>query len=113
MGKSLRGTQHVTAAVGYVRLHGRNYKEWFQATNRNDRYNYLYKPEELEGWKDKIDQISKKAEKTYVVANNHYKGQAPVNALQLKNMLSGKRVKAPAPLIEHYPNELKGVAELL
>jgi len=43
LGKSVGRTQHVTAAVGYVRLHGRNYKEWFQADNRNDRYNYLYK----------------------------------------------------------------------
>jgi uncharacterized protein YecE (DUF72 family) len=36
-----------------VRLHGRNYKEWFQAENRNDHYKYPYKPKELEGWKTK------------------------------------------------------------
>jgi len=57
LGKSFDGTQYVTAPVGYVRLHGRNYKEWFQADNRNDRYNYLYKRTELEGWKDKITKI--------------------------------------------------------
>ncbi|HZU32137.1 MAG TPA: DUF72 domain-containing protein [Candidatus Angelobacter sp.] len=109
LGKSLRGTQHVTAQVGYVRLHGRNYKEWFQADNRNDRYNYLYKPKELEGWKEKINDISQKAEKTFVVTNNHYKGQAAVNALELKNMLSGTKVKIPEPLVEHYPEQLKGI----
>jgi len=43
--------------------------------NRNDRYNYLYKPKELEGWKEKITQIADKAEKTFVVVNNHYKGK--------------------------------------
>jgi uncharacterized protein YecE (DUF72 family) len=53
LGKSLRGTAHVTAPAGYVRLHGRNYKEWFQAENRNDHYKYPYKPKELEGWKTK------------------------------------------------------------
>jgi uncharacterized protein YecE (DUF72 family) len=110
LGKSLRGTQHVTAPVGYVRLHGRNYKEWFQADNRNDRYNYLYKPKELEGWKDKIADIAERAEKTFVVANNHYKGQAAVNALELKSMLGHTKVKAPEPLIAHYPEQLRNIS---
>jgi uncharacterized protein YecE (DUF72 family) len=111
LGKSLRATEHVTAPVGYVRLHGRNYQEWFQSDNRNDRYNYLYKPRELEGWKDKITHISEQTNKTYVITNNHYKGQAPVNALELKSMLSGKRVKAPKQLIEHYPDQLRTITE--
>lgn len=111
LGKSLGGTAHVTAPVGYVRLHGRNYKEWFQADNRNDRYNYLYKPRELEGWKEKITRIGAQTDKTYAVANNHFKGQAAVNALELKNMLSGKPVKAPKPLIEHYSEQLTAITE--
>lgn len=101
----------MTAPVGYVRLHGRNYKEWFQADNRNDRYNYLYKPKELEGWKERITHIGQQTEKTFVVANNHFKGQAAVNALELKNMLSGERVKAPKPLVEHYSEQLMAIAE--
>jgi uncharacterized protein YecE (DUF72 family) len=111
LGKSLRGTAHVTAPVGYVRLHGRNYKEWFQADNRNDRYNYLYKPKELEGWKERITQIGAQTDKTFVVANNHFKGQAAVNALELKNMLSGERVKAPKPLVEHYSEQLSDIGD--
>ena len=111
LGKSLRPTQHATAPVGYVRLHGRNYKEWFQADNRNDRYNYLYKPRELEGWKDKITHIAQQTEKTFVVANNHYKGQAAVNALELKKMLFGTKVKAPKLLVEHYPEQLRDIAD--
>jgi uncharacterized protein YecE (DUF72 family) len=110
LGKSLRGTQHVTAPVGYVRLHGRNYKEWFQADNRNDRYNYLYKPKELEGWKDKVTHIAEQTQKTYVVTNNHYKGQAAVNALELKKMLGGKDIRAPKTLVDHYPEQLKDIA---
>jgi len=111
LGKSLGRTEHVTAPVGYVRLHGRNYKEWFQADNRNDRYDYLYKRTELEGWKDKITHISLRTDKTYVIANNHHVGQAPVNALELKNMLSGKRVKAPKTLVDHYPTQLGEIAD--
>jgi uncharacterized protein YecE (DUF72 family) len=111
LGKSIRGTEHVTSPVGYVRLHGRNYKEWFQSDNRNDRYNYLYKPKELEGWKEKIVNISRNSEKTFAITNNHYLGQAAVNALELKNMLSGRKVKAPQTLVERYPRELKEISE--
>jgi uncharacterized protein YecE (DUF72 family) len=113
LGASLRGTQHVTAPVGYVRLHGRNYKEWFQSDNRNDRYNYLYKPQELEAWKDKTIRIAEQAKKTYVIANNHYKGKALVNSLQLKHMLSAKKqkVKAPEILVENYPAELQEICD--
>lgn len=114
LGQSLRATEHVTAPVGYVRLHGRNYQEWFQPEgrgSRNDRYNYLYKPKELEGWKDRITHIAQQTDKTYVIANNHFRGQAPVNALELKSMLSGKKVKAPKPLVDHYPEQLQNITD--
>jgi uncharacterized protein YecE (DUF72 family) len=110
LGRAVRGTEHTTSSVGYVRLHGRNYKEWFQADNRDDRYNYLYTPKQLEPWKEKIQRLGDKVERTFVVTNNHYKGKAAVNALELKQMLNGRKVKAPATLIEHYP-ELKDFAD--
>jgi uncharacterized protein YecE (DUF72 family) len=62
-------------------------------TIRNDRYNYLYKPKELEGWKENATHIAEWAEKTFVVANNHSKGQAAVNALELKSMLGQPKSK--------------------
>jgi uncharacterized protein YecE (DUF72 family) len=102
LGASLRATKHVTSPVGYVRLHGRNYKEWFQADNRDDRYNYLYKPDELKGWAEKIRSVEQKSEKTFAITNNHYKGQAAVNALELKSMLSATKVKAPETLVRTY-----------
>ncbi|MCU1287016.1 MAG: hypothetical protein JWO13_3366 [Acidobacteriales bacterium] len=104
LGKSLRATEHVTSGIGYVRLHGRNYEQWFQTDNRDDRYNYLYAEKELQGWKQKIATISEKAEKTFVVANNHFRGQAAVNALQLKSMLNGdEKVPIPETLAKTYP----------
>ena len=111
LGRSIGATEHVTARVGYVRLHGRNYQEWFQAANRDDRYDYLYKRPELEGWKNKIENIGQRTEKTFAITNNHHEGQAAVNALELKNMLSGARVKAPRRLVEHYPDHLKDIAD--
>src|SRR5712692_141671 len=112
IGRSLVPTEHVTSPVGYVRLHGRNYDQWFQAETGADRYNYLYSGSELAGWKEKIGRIAQKAEVTYVVANNHFEAKAGVNALQLKNILTGQRVKAPESLLEHY-SELKKIADPL
>jgi uncharacterized protein YecE (DUF72 family) len=110
IGQSLAPTEHVTSKLGYVRLHGRNYKDWFDSDDRNDRYNYLYSESELGGWKDKIETVAAKAQTTYVITNNHYQGRAGVNALELKSMLEGKRVKAPPGLLENYP-ELKKFAD--
>jgi uncharacterized protein YecE (DUF72 family) len=112
IGPALEATEYVTAPVGYVRLHGRNYNQWFEAERSEDRYNYFYKAGELAGWKDKIERIAGKAEVTYVVANNHFEAKAGANALQLKNILSGRRVKAPETLLKHYP-ELKSVADAM
>src|SRR5437868_2248249 len=83
---ALEPTSHVTSALGYVRLHGRNYEEWFEAETCADRYNYLYKPNELAGWKERVENIAQQAKTTFVVANNHFEAKAGVNALQLKHM---------------------------
>jgi uncharacterized protein YecE (DUF72 family) len=111
LGKSLLPTEHVTSGVGYVRLHGRNYDQWFESDNRDDRYNYLYKPVELEKWKEKVETIARKAETTYVIANNHFQAKAAVNALELKYLLGGKKVAAPETLVRSYP-QLKEVTEV-
>jgi len=110
LGRAIAATDYSTSPLAYIRLHGRNYKEWSQSDNRNDRYNYLYTPQQLEPWKRKIVRLGAKAEKTFAITNNHYKGKAAVNALELKGMLKGNKVKAPGTLVEHYP-ELKAFAE--
>ena len=110
LGHSLAPTEHVTAPIAYVRLHGRNYSEWFDSDNRNDRYNYLYKERELEGWKERIENVAEKAQTTYVITNNHFESKAGVNALELKAMVTGKRVPAPPTLIQKYP-ELRRFAD--
>ena len=111
LGRALTPTTHATAATGYVRLHGRNYDQWFEHESPHDRYNYLYSEGELAKWKPRVEAIAQKTEVTYVIANNHFEGKAAVNGLQLKHLISGKKVKAPATLVAHYP-ELRGISEV-
>jgi uncharacterized protein YecE (DUF72 family) len=97
----------------YVRLHGRNYNNWFkESAGRDERYNYLYSKDELQDWVKRIKGLAKKGEKVYVIANNHYRGQALANVLQLKNMITGKKIAIPPLLLEHYP-ELKEIVDTI
>src|SRR6266699_2337491 len=80
LGQSLAPTEHVTASIAYVRLHGRNYDHWFvdqgfDSDNRNDRYNYLYSASELAGWKERIAHVAEQAQITYVITNNYFEGK--------------------------------------
>ncbi|HEX9424246.1 MAG TPA: DUF72 domain-containing protein [Pyrinomonadaceae bacterium] len=102
--KSIKPAALSTSPVGYVRLHGRNYQDWFrEKAPRDDRYNYLYSLDELEPWITRIKEIAAKTKDSYVITNNHFRGQAVVNALEIKSTLEEHRVVAPAPLFEKYP----------
>jgi len=88
----------------YVRLHGRNYQNWFkEGAGRDERYNYLYNKQELEEWTKRIKDLSKKGEKVLVITNNHYRGQAFANALQIKNNVTGEKIEVPHLLLSQYP----------
>src|SRR5258708_28669548 len=101
---SIKPSARTTSRVGYVRLHGRNYENWFRANAApHDRYNYLYSLDELEPWVDKIKKVSIQSEDSYVVTNNHFRGKGVVNALEIKAMLEGKKVPGPALLMNEYP----------
>jgi len=73
-------------------------------------YNYLYGEKELAGWKERIENVAAKAQTTYVITNNHFESKAGVNALELKAMVTGKRVVAPPTLVQKYP-ELRRFAD--
>ncbi len=119
LNQCLPPTAHVTSPVGYVRLHGRNYQEWFNfdedparhggLTAAQARYNYLYSTAQLEKWKTRIEQIADQARTTYVITNNHFQGKAVVNGLQVMEMISGEPADVPPQLLEHYP-ELQPIA---
>lgn len=102
--RSIKPAALTTSAVGYIRLHGRNYQSWFTENKHvGERYDYLYSVEELAPWLDRIKVVEHAAKDTYVVTNNHYLGKAVVNALEISSILKGETVAAPQTLVEHYP----------
>ena len=104
IGRSMPATAKVTAPVGYVRLHGRNYDTWFAENDEvGQRYDYLYTPDELREWQRRIASVAARSDATYVILNNHYQGKAVVNALQLASMIRKAPVPAPESLLELYP----------
>jgi len=102
--RSIRPAALTTSPIGYVRMHGRNYQNWFRdKAPRDERYNYLYSLDELDPWLTRIKQVSKQTRETYVITNNHFRGQAVVNALEIKAALEEHDVPGPEPLFQHYP----------
>lgn len=102
--RSIRPAALTTSPVGYVRLHGRNYQNWFrEQAPRDERYNYLYSLDELDPWITRIKEVAKNTRETYVITNNHFRGQAVVNAVEIKAALAEKPVPAPEPLFKVYP----------
>jgi uncharacterized protein YecE (DUF72 family) len=100
----LPATSIATTDTAYFRLHGRNRDTWFaDGLPAYERYNYLYDDKELREIVGKIREIADQAQTTLVITNNHYRGQAPTNALQLRYRLTGKRPPAPDVLVERYP----------
>lgn len=104
IGESFRPTSIVTGPVAYVRLHGRNYEKWFDHQESWERYDYLYSTDELVPWIDRIRTAAAKKD-VYVVTNNHFRGQAIVNAIELKRGL-GQSADVPPPVREHYGDRL-------
>jgi uncharacterized protein YecE (DUF72 family) len=102
---SIKPSSTITnSQFSYVRLHGRNYKNWFkQDAGRDERYNYLYTKDELEEWINRIKDLGKESSKVFVITNNHYRGQALANALQIKNMVTGEKLDIPELLLIQYP----------
>jgi uncharacterized protein YecE (DUF72 family) len=111
IGRSIAPSERSTGPVGYVRLHGRNYEHWFSSSEHpEERYNYLYKLNELEPWAERIKKVAEHAEATFVITNNHFEGKAVANALQLVNLVTGRKVRVPETMFERYP-ELQSIAE--
>jgi uncharacterized protein YecE (DUF72 family) len=75
----------VTGETAYVRLHGRNARDWWGGGG--DRYNYLYSRPELEEWADIVRTLANEAKQTYVFFNNCHAGHAVVNARMMEELL--------------------------
>lgn len=98
-----------TGAIGYVRMHGRNTAAWFAkpsgsgGENPSARYDYLYTEAEVGQIADTVKTVAKGTKETYVVQNNHPRGQAVANAAQVRRSLGQAIRDLPESMFLRYP----------
>jgi len=81
-------TDIVTTSIGYLRCHGRNVENWFgEKSNRDSRYFYRYSYDELREIADKAQSIATRADRTFVIFNNHFKGNEVFDAMEFASMV--------------------------
>lgn len=76
-----------TSGIGYIRFHGRNRSKWYTGDTKQ-RYDYLYKDDELKEWLPRVSTIAEKTERTFIFFNNHRRGQAIANARMMRDLLN-------------------------
>jgi uncharacterized protein YecE (DUF72 family) len=111
--KAMPPREFVTSPVSYVRLHGRNPRDWTDEFGHERqavaRHNYLYAVAELREWRDRVNRIHPFAALTFVFMNNDAGGKAVVNAIQMAELLGDDRCRAPEDLARLFPLELAGL----
>lgn len=104
IGDSLGPSARATARIGYLRMHGRNYGAWFQKeAGRDARYDYLYSEAEVKEVSKNIRALKQSTEETYAITNNHFRGQALVNAIEILEELDAQPPAVPPALAAAYP----------
>jgi uncharacterized protein YecE (DUF72 family) len=95
----------------YLRLHGRNAKQWWRHDKSEDRYNYLYTSDELQEFTATMEAARRIVKKAYLYANNHFSAQSVANATMIKQQL-GEPIEGeyPEAFIERYP-QLAGTVQ--
>jgi uncharacterized protein YecE (DUF72 family) len=68
----------VTAPFSYVRWHGHGARIW---------YDYTYPESELKAWVPRVEELKSRTEAVFGFFNNHFRGDAPVNARSLSELL--------------------------
>jgi uncharacterized protein YecE (DUF72 family) len=99
------GTEQ-TADHAYFRFHGRNYDIWYRGEkeddHRLDRYDFLYKREQLEPWVPVITEAELKTAKVRIYFNNHARSESVRNAFLLMDMLSIEHRSKEIPLQDQF-----------
>ena len=72
---------------------------WWQGDNET-RYKYLYSPEEIEELTGKVKSAAGQTRLLFAFFNNHWRGYAPRNAIDMKRaaQLPFKELPVQAPL---------------
>ncbi len=82
-------TAVVTAETAYLRLHGRNYANWWDGDSRS-RYQYSYAESELTELVPLIETMAEQSREVLVAFNNHADGRAAVDAERFGAILAAR-----------------------
>jgi uncharacterized protein YecE (DUF72 family) len=89
----------------YIRLHGRNAKQWWDHERAEDRYDYLYAPTELAPFAEAARAGGAAGKRVLMYLNNHFSAKAVANAVVLKQQL-GDLIPGdyPPEMLHRYPD---------
>ena len=76
-----------TSSFYYMRLHGRNAAQWWRHDKAEDRYDYLYSPDEVSEFVETLDAAREIVRKAYLYTNNHFSAKSVANAAMIKKQL--------------------------
>ncbi|HVJ19167.1 MAG TPA: DUF72 domain-containing protein [Polyangiaceae bacterium] len=81
-------TEVTNPRLAIVRFHGQNSEGWNKkGASVLERFNYLYRPAELQSWAARVKQLSAQAESVHAVFNNCVRNYAVLNAKDLAVLL--------------------------
>ena len=84
-----------THPLVYVRFHGRNVKTWnIKAEKSSERFNWMYSPEELAEWVERLGRLTDEADEVYAMFNNNRDDFAPRSAAILRGLLDEAGIPA-------------------
>jgi len=88
--------------LAIARFHGRNYKTWYirGATRSSDRFDYLYRADELRRWVPAIRAASDAGVPVQIVMNNNASNYAVVNAYDMAALLDVPLPPPPPPIVD-------------
>jgi uncharacterized protein YecE (DUF72 family) len=101
---ALGETDWVSGPLAYLRLHGRNRQNWFAKNDdAGTRYDYLYSAQEMDELAGRARSLTAQTAETYLIFNNHPRGQGVANALEMLQRLTEQRPALPEGLKKAFP----------
>jgi len=83
-----------------ARFHGRNWRTWYRRGDTSgDRFDYLYRPEQLEEWVPAIRAAADEETPVHVLMNNNRSNYAVVNAFDIAALLGSPLPRPPEPVL--------------
>lgn len=77
--------------LAVMRFHGHNNENWRKrGISVSERFDYLYRSDELRAWQPKLFELAEQAGRTHVLFNNCYRDNGVRNAAQMATLLRGQ-----------------------